>query len=82
MGGGYIRWMGVLQIRGFHGTFSDTHCRILNERLTWVVVKIIVPFWIPIKVRHLIFRVPKRDHTFDNYTHDPLIVPWKARFRA
>ena len=26
----------------------------------WVVVKIMVPFWIPIIVRHLIFRVPKK----------------------
>ena len=27
---------------------------------TWVVVKIMVPFWIPIIIRHLIFRVPKK----------------------
>ena len=33
----------------------------------WVVVKITVPFWIPIIIRHLIFRVPKRDHHFDNH---------------
>ena len=26
----------------------------------WVVVKIMVPFWIPIIIRHLIFRVPKK----------------------
>ena len=26
----------------------------------WVVVKIIVPFWIPMIIRHLIFRVPKK----------------------
>ena len=25
---------------------------------TWVVVKMMVPFWIPVKIRHLIFRVP------------------------
>ena len=24
----------------------------------WVVVKIVVPFWVPIIIRHLIFRVP------------------------
>ena len=24
----------------------------------WVVVKIMVPFWVPIIVRHLIFKVP------------------------
>ena len=27
---------------------------------TWVVVKIMVPFWVPIIIRHLLFRVPKR----------------------
>ena len=26
----------------------------------WVVVKIMIPFWIPIIIRHLIFRVPKK----------------------
>ena len=26
----------------------------------WVVVKIMVPFWVPITIRHLIFRVPKK----------------------
>ena len=26
----------------------------------WVVVKIMVPFWVPIIVRHLLFRVPKK----------------------
>ena len=31
------------------------------------VVKIMVLFWIPIIIRHLIFRVPKRDHNFDNH---------------
>ena len=27
---------------------------------TWVVVKIMVPFWVPFIIRHLIFRVPKK----------------------
>ena len=27
--------------------------------VNWVVVKIMVPFWVPIIIRHLIFRVPK-----------------------
>ena len=26
----------------------------------WVDVKIMVPFWVPIIIRHLIFRVPKK----------------------
>ena len=25
----------------------------------WVVVKIMAPFWVPIIIRHLLFRVPK-----------------------
>ena len=28
--------------------------------LIWVVVKIMVPFWVPILIRHLIFRVPNK----------------------
>ena len=35
----------------------------------WAVVKIRVPFWVPNIIRHLIFRVPKRDHHFDNHLH-------------
>ena len=27
--------------------------------LTWVVVKTMVPLWVPSIIRHLIFRVPK-----------------------
>ena len=27
---------------------------------TWMVVKIMVPFWVPIIIRHLLFRVPKK----------------------
>ena len=38
---------------------------------TWVLVKIMVPFGIPIIMRHVIFRVPKRDHNFDNHPHTP-----------
>ena len=26
----------------------------------WVVVKIMVPFWVPIIIRHLLFKVPKK----------------------
>ena len=31
------------------------------------------PFWIPIIIRHLMFRVPKKGHNFDNrpYTTVP-----------
>ena len=31
-----------------------------NPRLEHIWVKIMVPFWVPIIVRHLIFRVPKK----------------------
>ena len=33
-------------------------------------VKIMVPFWVPIITRHLVFRVSKRDSNFDNHPHD------------
>ena len=42
-------------------------CQI--KRITWVVVKIVVPFWIPIVIRHLIFGVSKKDQNFDNHPH-------------
>ena len=32
--------------------------------VTWVVVKIMIPFWIPIITLHLIFRVPKKGPYF------------------
>ena len=28
--------------------------------IIWVVVKIMVPFWVPIIIRHLLFRVPQK----------------------
>ena len=38
----------------------------------WVVVKTVVPGWIPIKIRHLIFRVAKKGHhNFDNHPYVP-----------
>ena len=41
---------------------------------TWVVVKMMVFFWIPIIVWHLIFRVPKKGQNFDNHPHDPILT--------
>ena len=41
----------------------------------WVVVKIMVPFWMPTVIRHLIFRHSKRDHDFDNHPYNPLYNP-------
>ena len=40
--------------------FSDERYESLYPK--WVVVKIMVPFWIPI--RHLLFRVPKKGTSF------------------
>ena len=39
--------------------------------LIWVVVTIMVPFGVPIIIRHLIFRVPKSDHDFYNHPYTP-----------
>ena len=36
----------------------------------WVVVKIMVPFWVSILIRHLIILgCPKMDHDFDNHPY-------------
>ena len=35
-------------------------CSLNADFYIWVVVKIMVHFWIPIIIRHLIFRVPKK----------------------
>ena len=45
---------------------------------TWVVVKIMVPSWVPIIIRHLVYLgYPKRDYNFDNYPH-PFKEPGSA----
>ena len=31
-----------------------------------------VPFWIPTIIPHRIFRVPKKDHNFDNHPYVPI----------
>ena len=45
---------------------SDSFLRTMeiSSRHTWVVVKIMVPFWVPIIKRHLLFRVPKEGPSF------------------
>ena len=35
----------------------------------WVVAKIMVPFWVPNIIRHLLFRVPKRGTIILRTTH-------------
>ena len=44
------------RIFGPAGTVSEAE----RKKQRWVVVKIMVPFWVPIVIRHLIFRVPKK----------------------
>ena len=41
-----------------------------HSAVSWVVSKNMVPFWIPITIRHLIFRVLRRDRHFDNHPHE------------
>ena len=49
--------------------------QVVTGLTIWVVVKSMVPFWIPIILRHLVFRYPKRNHNFDNhpYVQEPPI---------
>ena len=74
-----------LFVRGFSGSavppdgcpralgFHDRgRCAGIKLRLAfgiWVVVKIMVPFWIPIIIRPLIFRVPKKGTIILTTTH-------------
>ena len=62
--------MGVREVyTGLNGDHIDVYRLICNVesdvyicrcRGIWVVVKIMVPFWIPSIIRPLIFRVPKK----------------------
>ena len=45
----------------------DTVTPDFSETPIWVVVKMMVPFWIPIIIRHLVFGYPRRDHNLDNH---------------
>ena len=45
------------------------HHQVTSYGLIWVVVKIMVPFWVPIIIRHLISRVPKKGTTILSTTH-------------
>ena len=59
------RWSKFLYNCCILGSQKDS----LSLNYIWVVVKIMVPFWIPTIIRHLIFRAPKRDHNFDNHPY-------------
>ena len=42
----------------------------------WAVVNIMLPFWIPIRIWHLIFRVPlERDHNVDHHPNNRALGP-------
>ena len=41
------------------------------------------PFWIPLIIRHLIFRVLKKDHNFDNHPCPPMLTSsFRIRFKV
>ena len=48
-------------IQGLEFGIQDLELEVWGLRFgIWVVVKIMVHFWIPIIIRHLIFRVPQK----------------------
>ena len=54
-------------------------CRYRYKLIIWVVVKIMVPFWVLSIIRHLVFRIPKREHNFENHPYrvlnrNPLVL--------
>ena len=52
-----------IQLKGsaWHYSLPCFHeSREIIYHTIWVVVKIMVPFWVLIIIRHLIFRVPKK----------------------
>ena len=42
------------------GSSARQEMKGLKDEVIRVVVKIMVPFWVPIIIRHLFFRVPKK----------------------
>ena len=56
-----VKWVAYLLEEGFG---ADRATFILRSTQTsicsWVVVNIKVPFWVPIIIRHLSFRVPQK----------------------
>ena len=61
-----VEYMGGCQNPNYKSLIPNTQiewglgCFLRSSVNIWVVVKIMVPFWIPIIIRHLIFRVPKK----------------------
>ena len=65
---GLRRLLRFMQFTGlkFYGFVVSMSMKVLHQGFKgfqgfqWVVVKIMVPFWVPIIIRHLLFRVPKK----------------------
>ena len=68
---GSVRFRVHFKVRGLNTLCLVEHLRCFSLRwrpvgliyiyiYIWAVVKIMVPFWIPIIIRNLIFRVPKK----------------------
>ena len=57
--GFYRYWAIILPTLGGLGR-EKAASQVCHEPSTWVVVKIMVPFWVPVIIRHLLFRVPKK----------------------
>ena len=51
---------GDLDYGGLEGRLPGQLQAASAAETIWVVVKIMVPFWVPIIIRPLIFRVPKK----------------------
>ena len=48
---------------------------LITYNSTWVVVKIMAPFWGTLNIRcRIVFKDPKRDHNFDNHWDHPLMI--------
>ena len=48
-----------------HAAYMDKPGSFIHAHPIWAIVKIMVPFWIPINIRHLVFRLPKKgDYNF------------------
>ena len=53
-------WDSARFLRGSRKEKGRLPRRVALTSYIWVVVKIMVPFWVPIIIRHLLFRVPKK----------------------
>ena len=67
--------MSGLRAVGFKA-YSEVHEGYKSPTIgyIWVFVKIMVPFWVPNIVRHLLFRVPKRDPSFENHPYNYICI--------